>query len=211
MKNYTYPALIICLLIALLFFAQRCHVNSKNANSAFIALNDTIAYFKNSLGTQTTSIKTIQLQESQLKKVILDKDKELALLSKQFAHIKTIIKYTQVTKYDTINVTFKDSLPSMFNRHGTVHNSWYYFKYRITNNGFSLDSLTIPNEAIIITGFKRKWLFGKEILVTDVTNTNPYITIKTMQSVHVAVPAPWHKKWYVWLGVGVAGGFLMAK
>jgi hypothetical protein len=49
---------------------------------------------------------------------------------------------------------------------------------------------------------------GKESLITDVTNTNPHITVSKLKSLEVVVPSPWYKKWYVWLGAGLIGGMV---
>lgn len=179
--KYTYPTIILCLTIALLLSISRCTFNRRNADSALASITDTITYFTNSLNTKTASITTLQLQESQLKKAILDKDKELTTLAKKFSNVKNIVHYSQEIKFDTIRITYKDIIPCLFERSGKVDSTWYSFAYKSNNKQFVIDSLTIPNRTIVITGFKRKWIFGKEILVTDVTNTNPYITVKTLQ------------------------------
>lgn len=211
MKNKIYPAVLIILVITILLSAECCNDNKKNAGSNFIALTDTVTYFTNALGTQSASIKTLQLKESQLKNTILAKDKELATLTKQFSKVKTIVKHTQVVKLDTINILFKDTVPCTFSREGTLKNKWYSLNYKGNNKGFAIDSLIITNQVTTIMGYKRKWLLGEETLVTDVINSNPYITTKTLQSIQIIVPVPWYKKWYVWAAGGIVGGFLISK
>lgn len=211
MKNILYPSTILCLLIALLLSADRCTYNRKIANSAFASIADTVTYFKNNINTQSASVKTITMQKDQLEKLILNKDAELAKLTQHFSKVQTINTYTNFVRHDTIAVTYKDTIPYNFNRTGKTRTRWYSFSYRSDNNGFALDSLTIPNRTIVITGFKRKWFLGKETAITDITNSNPHIHTETMQSLLVTVPVPWYKKWYVWLGAGLAGGFLISK
>lgn len=209
MKRNSYAILI--LVIALLLSVGRCRFNSKNADINLTALTDTVTHFTNNLGTQSASIAALQLEETQLKKIILDKDKELAMLAKQFSEIKAIVKYTQVIKLDTINVVFKDTVPCNFSRKGTLNTSWYSLNYKTDNKGFTIDNLTIPNQTTVITGFKRTWFLGKETLITDITNTNPHINVSTIQSLQTTAPVNWQKKWYLWLGAGIAGGYLISR
>ena len=211
MKNNLYNILIIALVICLLLSVHQCHHNAKRADMNLTAINDTVTRFKNKLGTQTAGIKTLQLEKSQLNKIILGKDKQLATLAKAFSKVQSIVKYAQVTKYDTIQVPYQDSVQCTFNRTGIIHNNWYSFTYKSNNKGFIIDSLTLPNKTIVLTGFKRKWFLGKETLTTDITNTNPHITITGITSAQVVVPLPLYKKWYIWLGIGLAGGLFAAK
>lgn len=211
MKINIQPIIIVALALVLLFSAERCSFNQKRAAANYTALTDTVTYYSNRLGTNTASIKAIQLNESQLKQIIFSKDNELATLAKHFSEVKTVVKYVQTVKLDTINVVFKDTVPCVFSRKGALDTAWYSLKYESNNKGFSIDSLTIPSQTTIITGLKQKWFLGRQTLTTDITNANPNIRITGIQSVQVNVPVPWYKKWYVWLGAGAAGGFLISK
>jgi hypothetical protein len=211
MRNNIQNFIMFALVIVLFASVGRCNFNERNATLNLNALSDTITYYTNKLGTQTAGIKTLRLTGAQLKETILDKDKQLTILTKQFSRTQNIIKYTEQIKYDTIHITFKDTVPHVFAKNGTVNSDWYSLKYNVTNKGVIIDSLTIPNQTTVITGFNRKWLLGKEILMTNVTHSNPYVTVTALQAVTVVVPVPWYKKWYVWLAGGIAGGFLIAR
>jgi hypothetical protein len=208
MKNYKYPSIITALLIILFYSVNQCQGFRQAAETNLTALSDSVYYYRNRLGTQTASIKTLEVQQSDLKKVILSKDKQLAALSKEFSRIRSIVQYNQHISYDTITVAYKDTVPYVFNRSGMVNTKWYAFKYKSTNNGFVIDSLTLDNRVTVISGCKRSWLLGRQTLVTDVTNSNPHITVTGLKSIEVVVPSPWYKKWYVWLGAGVIGTLL---
>ena len=205
MKSYIYPGLITALLIILFYSVDRCQGFRQAAETNLTTLSDSVNYYRNRLGTQTASINTLEIAQSDLKKVILSKDEQLAALSKEFGRINTIVQYTQQMTYDTIAVTYKDTVPCIFTRSGTVNTKWYAFKYESTNTGFLIDSLSLNNKVTVISGFKRSWLLGRQTLVTDVTNTNPHITVTGLKSTEVVVPSQWYKKWYVWLGAGVIG------
>lgn len=208
MKSYIYPGIITALLIILFYSVNQCQSFRHKAETNLTALSDSVGYYRNRLGTQTASINTLEVKQSDLKKVILSKDKQLAALSKEFSRIRSIVQYNQHISYDTITVAYKDTVPYVFNRSGMVNTKWYAFKYKSTNNGFVIDSLTLDNRVTVISGCKRSWLLGRQTLVTDVTNSNPYIQITGLKSTEVVVPSPWYKKWYVWLGAGVIGTLL---
>lgn len=209
MRKYLYPAMTLMLIIALLLSLERCQFVKQNATENSIALTDTITYYTNRLSTQTASIKTLRLEQQELKDIVLAKDKQLTALTKEFSHVKSVVQYGQVTILDTIAIVYRDTVPCVFSKSGNIASKWYNLNYKSNNKCFTIDSLTLPNQATVITGFKRKWFLGKETLTTDVTNSNPYITVTNLKAINVVVPTPWYKKWYVWLGAGIAGGFLL--
>jgi hypothetical protein len=190
---------------------QTCSFHKSHADSNLEAITDTVKHFKNKLGTQTASINTLQLDAAQLQKVILDKDAELATLTKEFSKVNIITKYKTVMQIDTIRITYKDTVPCIFERSGEVKKDWYSFMYKSNQKGLQIDSLSIPNTTTAITGFKRKWFLGKQTAVTDITHSNPFIKVTEIKSVEIVVPVPWYEKWYVWLVSGLIGGFLVSK
>jgi len=208
MKKYIQPVVIAVLAIALLFSLQQCSGYKKRGEANAAALSDSIKYFRNEFGQITASINTLELDKKQAQDLLYKKDAQLAVMAKEFAKVHSFTKYSTVTKYDTINVTYRDTVPCVFERSGVVKNDWYSFGYRATQKGFAVDSLAIPNTATVMTGIKRKWFLGKETLTTDIVNTNPHITVTGITAAEITLPEPWYKKWYVWLGVGLAGGLL---
>jgi len=210
--KYNIKNIIIAVLVIALFFSfGKCGFDRGINKTNAAALTDTVVYFKNKLGTQTATIKTILAEQRDLLDVLLKKDKELAALASEFAKVHYVTKYSTVTKYDTIAVVFKDTVPCVFERSGRVAEKWYSFGYRANQKGVEFDTLTIPNTATVITGIKRKWFLGKETLVTDITNSNPYIKVTGITAAEVILPQPWFKKWYIWAIIGGAGGFFAAK
>ena len=210
MKRYLFPTVILVLLVALALVCQQCTFYKRNAQSNLTALNDTLLYFNNAIGTQTASIKTLQLEKKELQDVI-EKDKEVLLLSKPFSKVESIVKYNTITHIDTIHITYPDTLPCIFERSGKRINKWYSFNYKSDQKGFKIDSLLTNTETTVITGLKRKWLLGEQTLTTDISNSNPHIRVTSLKAAEVIVPEPWYKKWYLWLAVGVVGGVFAAK
>jgi len=201
----------MALVVALLLSVSKCSYDKTIYTNNLDALTDTLITFKNKIGTQTASIRTLKYSKQQLQNNLLEKDTELATLAKQFARINSVIKYKTVVKLDTLRVVYRDTIPSVFTRIGTVKKPFYNFTYTSTQDGFLIDSLSILNTATVITGTKRKWFLGAETVITDVTNSNPYITVSRITAAEVVVPNPWYKKWYVWFAAGIAGGYLIAR
>jgi hypothetical protein len=92
-----------------------------------------------------------------------------------------------------------------------LSDKWYSFHYKSNQAGIKIDSFKTWTSANIITGTKRKWFLGEQTVKTDITLSNPHMAVTDITSVEVVLPSPWHQKWYVWLAVGVAGGFVMAR
>lgn len=180
-------------------------------NTNLKALTDIVSYYKNRLGNQTATIKTLELQKEQLDKILIQKDKQLKALAAEFSSVNSVIKYSTQTKIDTIVTVFKnpvDSIPR-FSITGDRFDKWFSFKYKVTNDSLILSSFITHTDAAIITGYKRKWFLGKETLTTDITFSNPYIEVNQLSSAQVSMRQPLYKKWYVWLGVGIVGGLLI--
>lgn len=199
--------------LAILLFAsvRQCRSKQIIANSVQLAAQDTITYFTNRLGTQTASINAFQLERDQFEISIAKKDSELKKLMDEFSQVKSVIKYKTIMQIDSVQIPYQDTVSLVFSRQGTLKNQWYSFSWKSTQKGVQIDSLQINTSTTIITGFKRKWFLGKQTLTTDITNTNPLITVTTIQSADVIIAQPWYKKWYVWLAIGMAGGFVVTR
>lgn len=211
MRNYMHYVITMALAIALIISINSCHYNRLKDHENMIAITDSLSHFKNKLGTKTAEIKTLQLDKQQLKHLILNKDKELSLLTKDFSKVNSIIKYKTLVQFDTIRITYKDTIPCIFRRFGEVKENWYNFSYDSNQKGIVIDSFKTHTETTIINGFKRKWFLGKQTLTTNISNSNPYLEVTQIKSVEIKVPQPWYKKWYVWLALGISTGLLSSQ
>lgn len=213
MKKYIPYAVILVLAIALFYSIERCTFNRRTSAGNSMALQDTVAYFANKMGTQTATIKALSVNRKQLEALVLNRDRQLAQTAAEFAKVHTVVKFKTVAKVDTVYVAFEDTPDSLpkFNRQGAVFDKWYSFDYKVDTNGLALANLSMQTETAVVTGIKRKWFLGKETLVTDVSNTNPYIMVTQLKAAEVNLPVPWYKKWYVWLAAGAVGGVFIAR
>ncbi len=202
---------IISLLILILYQCGKINKLESNQSQNIAAISDSVEYYRNRLNSQTATVKTLQLENYQIKDIVFKKDKALTALANEFKKINAITKYKSDIAIDTIRIHFKDSVPCVFNYHGKKMGESFSFNYRATQKGIEIDSLLLQTQTTIITGIKKKWLFGPQVLTTDVTNSNPYIKVTSLESAEITVKQPWYKKWYVWLTAGTLCGWLTAK
>jgi len=214
MKKYLPHIAIVMLLLVTVYQCEKHREYKQIADANSTALTDSIHYYKNKIGTQTAGIKTLQLDNKQLHQAILSKDIELKKLAGEFASVKSMVKHSSTITFDTISVRFEpvgsvagDSLHS-FERKGSLESKWYSLGYKVTNDSLVIAPFKTWTETTVITGYQRKWFLGSQTLVTDITNSNPHISVKQIKAVEVIIPQPWYRKWYVWLAAGMAGGLL---
>jgi hypothetical protein len=208
-KNKIVPVTCIILLVLLLLSECTRRTEKVKSKANFTAVFDTVKYYQNKIGTQSATIKSLLLDRRSFENLILKKDNQLKQLSKEFSTVKNVVKFKTVTRLDTIYLPFKQKIECNFKVEDTVTTKHYSFKYEIDSVGLRLSHFALPNQTTIITGYKRKWPLGKQIITTDVTNSNPYIKTENILSAEVTVPEPWYKKWYVWLAAGLITGAMV--
>ena len=210
-KNRIYVAvlLIVCLiLIAQLF--QKCE--NENLQLANIkALNSQTKIYKLKNGQLVTSVENLHYTNSQLKNSILMKDKKVKELTSKFSQVKSITKFVTNTKFDTINIVYKDSVPCNFERIGSDFKEWYQLGYKSNQKGVVITDLFIPDSVIIATGDKRKWFWGKRTSVTDITHANPFVNTDDVQHIEVVNPAKWYDSTILKIAIGFIGGVFLFK
>ena len=175
------------------------------------ALSTENSSYKNKLGTVTMQNATLQLTKKELQKTVIDKDHKIKVLSAGFHAIQYITTIKTNTKTDTIKIPFEKPIPCNFVREGAVFKEWFSLGYKIDSLGLTIEPISIPNEQIIITGFKRKWFLGKTTAVTEVSNTNPLIEIQDVHSFETLLPKHWYDSKLLWLTAGLLTGAILIK
>lgn len=202
---------IIILVIAFLFSVKKCSDNKKEAISAIKNAQDQTKYFKNKLGTETASKIVLEASNKLFKQEILKKDLELKKLTDEFSKIKSVVKYKTKIVIDSIPIYFTDSIPCVFERFGKYENKNFNFDWELNQNKFDFKNIEIPNETTIITGFKRKWIFGKKTLTTDIVHSNELIKTNNIQTIEIIVPKPFHETRLFNFGAGIVAGYFIFK
>lgn len=203
------PYLVIAVLLLLL--NRKCQDYDRVEN-LYLSESSKVEMYKNKLGGMTATISALELSEKQLKETILQKNDSLKKLASEFNKVRYITVVKEVVRVDSVRVPFEVQIPCEFERLGKYDtDSHFKFNYTLNQTGFSIYDIEIPNEQTVITGLKRKWMFGKQTLHTDITNTNPYIHTKEIQTIVVPVKVEWYNNKFVWFGLGAVGGIMMAK
>jgi hypothetical protein len=175
------------------------------------ALNSQAKVYKLKNGQLVTSVENLFYTNNQLKNSLLMKDKKVKELTDKFAHVKSVTKYVTTTKFDTISLTYKDSVPCNFERIGSELKDWYHIAYKSNQIGVEITELSIPDSVIVVTGDKRKWFWGKRTSVTDITHANPFVETESVQHIEVVQPSKWYDSTILKIGLGFIGGVLLLK
>jgi len=215
--KYWREILILILTVILVASIQECGSEKSRADNNYKALTDTTSHFKNRVGTITASKAALQLTNSELKQNLLSKDDSLKQLSKEFVKLRSVVKFNSKVGLPDAAVKFNtpipghpcDSLPVAFERSGAFRQKWFQFNYSVTPDSLKITDMAMNNTTTVITGVKRKWFLGQQVVKTDVTNSNPYVSTQQITSAEVVVPEPWYKKWYVHLALGITAGLLI--
>jgi hypothetical protein len=201
--------IFIAIVLLCMLFSQCSEKHRLQTN--LTALTSKNAIYKNQLGTQTIQNARLLITNDELQKTIIDKDQNIKILSAGFSSINNITTIKTITKTDTIKIPFDVPAPCNFVREGAIFKDWYSLGYKVDSLGITIEPITIPNEQIIITGFKRKWFLGKTTAVTEVTNTNPLIEIQDVHSFETVVPKHWYDSKLLWLTVGLLTSAILIK
>lgn len=208
-KNRVVNLMLMALCVFLFFqLFQKCE--SENIQLANIeALNSQTEVYKLKNGQLVTSVENLKYTKDQLKNSILMKDKKIKELTDKFSNIRTVTKYVTNTKFDTISLVYKDTVPCNFERIGSDFKEWYQLGYKSNQKGVVITDLFIPDSVVIVTGDKRKWFWGKRTSKMDITHTNPFIETELVQSIEVVQSNKWYDSTIFKIAIGFIGGVLI--
>lgn len=208
-RFYVIALLIICLVLVSKLFSK---CESEKVQLANIeTLNSTVKNYKLKNGKLVTSVENLFYTNRQLKNSILMKDKKVKEMTNNFSKVKSITKYVTKTKFDTIKIAYKDSIPFNFEINDSLSKEWYSIAYISNQKGIEITKLKIPDSIIIVTGDKRKWFWGRRTSTTDITHENPFIETQSIQHIEVKENNKWYDSTVFKIGVGFLGGFLLTK
>lgn len=210
-KNRIYISvlLVVCLILVSQLF-QKCE-SEKLQLANVKALNSQSKFYKLKNGQLVTSVESLSYTNSQLKNSIVMKDKKVKELTNKFSKVKSVTKYVTNTKFDTIKLTYKDSIPCNFEKVGSDFKEWYHIAYKSNQKGVEITELSIPDSIIIVTGDKRKWFLGKRTSTLDITHANPFVETESIQHIEVKEKNKWYNSTIFKIGVGFIGGGLLLR
>lgn len=211
LKLYWKEIAIVILMVAFLLSTRSCQEAQNLADNQLSAMNDTVKYFKNKLGTETATKEILQLTNKQFQEQILERDANFKALAKEFSRIKSTQVITGGFRIDSIAVPYEVKIPCDFERIGKYEDKFLKFDYKSNQDGFSFSNFDAPNTQYVINGFKRKWFLGRQIMTTDVTNSNEYFKTNNVKTIEIYVPKPFYDTRAFNIGIGIIGGALLFK
>lgn len=208
-KNRVVNLMLMALCVFLFFqLFQKCE--SENIQLANIeALNSQAKVYKLKNGQLVTSVENLKYTKDQLENSNLMKDKKIKELTDKFSNIRTVTRYVTNTKFDTISLVYKDTVPCNFERIGSDFKEWYQLGYKSNQKGVVITDLFIPDSVVIVSGDKRKWFWGKRTSTMDITHANPFIETELVQSIEVVQPNKWYDSTIFKIAIGFIGGVLI--
>jgi hypothetical protein len=198
--------IVILILVTMLF--SKCK-NEQTLKGSLQVANSETTHFKNKLGTITAEREVLKLDKKQLQEQVINKDQALKKLASEFSEVKAIVKTKVEVKFDTIKKVFEVKVPCDFERFGTIEKEWYSLDYKINQNGLEIPQFKTWSDITAITGFKKKWFWGKKTYTTNVTASNPNITIPEIQVYEKHLPVKWYETTLFKVGIGFAAGAVL--
>lgn len=177
--------IIVLILLSMLF-------NSYRNNN--ITKNDTVTY-------KTVNTKKEAVQEMKVPDTIV----------KNFTKIKTITKYVEKVKVDTLEIVYRDTVEVKFERIGSVNTKEYSFDYKSNNNGLKIANFSLEDSVTVITGQKRKWFLGKAENTVDVYHSNKYVESANIKHIDVTPKKRFYETTLFKFAVGFGAGILILK
>lgn len=165
----------------------------------------------------TCSNKDVDKKDTQTYKTVTSKKEAIQeakipdTIVKKFTKIKTVTRYVDKIKIDTIKIHYKDSIPCVFERSGAITEKEYSLTYQTNQNGFKVYNMQMNDSLLIVTGTKRKWFLGKETNTIDISHTNKYISSDQIQHVEVVPKKEWYDTTLFKFGVGFILGVAVTK
>ena len=195
----------IALFIASSILMVKC-TNEKAQSNTIEALQAENKTYKLKNNQLVLSKEVAFLDNKQMKAKI----KNLELASK-FSKVTVLTKFVNVTRIDSINVLYKDSIPCVFEKTGDIVDKNYSLAYKSNQLGLVISKLEIPDSLVIVTGIKRKWFLGKTTTSIDITHSNPLVKSSDLQNFELKDKKMFYETKFFNIGVGFIAGFLLMK
>lgn len=201
---------VVILVLASMLFSKCKNENSHLATIEALKSKNNSYQLKN--GQLVTSTKTLITTNEKQAIEIIGKTETIKELTEKFTKVKSITKFIEKVKIDTVQIVYKDSVPCQFEKAGSIATEDYSLNYKSNQKGVDISDLALENDTVtIVTGVKRKWFWGKETITTDVTNSNKLIITSELQHVEIQPNKPFYDTTLFKIGIGILTGALIVR
>lgn len=201
---------VVILVLASMLFAKCKNENLQLATIKALKTENTSYKLKN--GQLVTSSKTLIATNEKQAVELIGNTETIKQLTDEFSKVKSITKYVEKIKIDTVQIVYKDSVPYEFEKSGKIVNEDYSLNYKSNQKGIDITDLSLENNNVtIVTGIKKKWFWGNETITTDITNSNKLIKIGELQHVEIQPKKKFYETTVFKIGIGVLAGTLITR
>lgn len=208
--NWKQTMLYITILVLFAMLFSKCQ-NEKVQLATIKALTKENTSYKLKNNQLVVSSEILNAKNKKQAIEIIGSNESIKELTTKFSKVKSITKYIEKLKIDTVKVVYKDTVPFTFEKQGNIANSDYSLNYKSNQKGISITDLVIENDITIVTGLKRKWFLGKETQTIDITNSNKLIKIGELKQVDVTPKKRFYETTLFKVGIGILAGTLITR
>lgn len=197
--------IIICLvIIAWLIYSSS---NDKRVREGNIkALTEEMDLYKTKYNEVVASKQSVIITNDFLK----SSNDSLKQIIKNFKKPDIVVKYKWKLKVDTLYVPLiSTEYPDEFKFN--YSDQWASLSGKVNKKDIVFDPPILINEQDVVSGIKKKGLFGKKEYYVDIKNSNPYIQHVSINTFKVDVRKSWHEKWWITIPIGFTAGYLTGR
>ncbi|MFA8451752.1 MAG: hypothetical protein ACEPOW_13745 [Bacteroidales bacterium] len=173
------------------------------------AMQDSVRTYKDKYGRVVAEKRSLVISKNELKGL----NDSLRDVIKGYKP-EVVVKWkTKIEYKDTLRIPYPVDIdiPYEFEVPFKYKDKWSLIEGLSTNKGLAFHKLQFNNEQSLTIGDKRDWFLGKSYSSVKIVNTNPNANISGVQSFIIRPKKRFIDQWYVQVGIGVVGGFLIAK
>ena len=208
-KDVFYIIIIISLILYAFNYLGDKNNEIKRQKENVKALQDSTTYFKNKQGEIVATKLALQLTEKELKEEKKN-NLELKIALKNFKKPIAVIQSKQDVRIDTIYITYKDTIPFVFNRFERVKKDYYTLDLLSTNKGNTISNFKLKeNKQTIVIGNKKKSIFKDSELRVDITNSNKLFNQKEIKPIVIVYKKSFYEKPLITIPIGIVLGLII--
>ncbi len=171
------------------------------------AMQDSVHTYKDKYGRSVAEKRSLVVTKKQLK-TLNDSLKDVISGYKP----EIVIQWkTKIEYRDTLEVPYDVEIPCEFSIPFRSKDEWSLIEGLSTNKGLFFYKRQFDNEQSLVIGDKRNWFLGRSYASVKIVNTNPNANISGVQSFIVRPKKRFIDQWYVKVGIGFVGGYLITK
>jgi len=203
--NWVGGTLLFALIIIGISNYNKYKHNYEEQSSLITAFQDSIKYYKDKDGKNSSEIALLEGSKENLLKIIGKSDAQLTKLLKNGASSGTV--FNQTTKFDTIVTVKRDTINGVIEFSNSIKNNWIDLQVKVKDDSLQTfletrDSLTVSFQKV-----KQGFLKPKKSVVI-VTNANPYVKTTGLRSFDIPQKKSNLKFWFG-VGIGAGAGYLL--